>query len=221
VLFGKPGAGVGDVEAEETVEEIGMVFGQLVGEFEEGFGGVGEEFDGAVGGVVGEECVVAGAEVVADLVALFIEDVEPVGTVVAVGQWRHAVIFAVEPVEMVGKFVEDDVEAVVGVAAASEDLVPGETDFALFEMLAGDGDAFFDEFRAAEGMDHADFGCVVVNEDCADAIEVVAVAVEDEEGGLGSDRDDDFVGDFEVADAVKGAFGGDDFGDFEEALLLG
>src|SRR5689334_14961850 len=99
---------------------------------------------------------------------------------------------------MMGEFVQDDVETILRIATADEDMFPSEANFALLQMLPADWHTFFDQLGPAQRMDHADLRPFAVNEDRSHAIEVIAIGVQDEQGCLSRDRRDYFFGDLKI-----------------------
>lgn len=214
-----PAGGVDAIECAKEFVEFGVEFGHRAGLFEEGLGGDGEEFGGALTAVGIEECAAAGAFGVVEGLAFAGDDGIPLVRRDTVGQGRRSVGVAILHVDDVGKFVIDDVDAIRRGGDGLDDAAPTEADRALPPGLAdadianlpgatvgGDG---LDGSREVGGIDE-DFSC--------QGEDIDRRAAGEQDAGGGGEDDADFVVDHETVAAGDRLFGEEDL---DEAAVAG
>src|SRR6266850_1429222 len=143
ILHFKPRPRVDLVEGEKAVEKVGVELRQLLRLLKEAFRAVGEQFGAILGGFFMEKCFLPRREVATQVCQLAVEGADPPLAVCFTSKWRRASYIAVEPIEMVGKFMQHDVFAIGRVAAAVKRIVPREANLALLKDLSFDRDVFF------------------------------------------------------------------------------
>ena len=101
---------------------------QFFGQFEETFGGYGEEFGWVCGAISIQKSITIAGNLPLQLLVVFLEDTGPGDKGRGAVKDRGAIAFAGGAIELVREFVKDDIVAIVDVGGASADIVPGEND---------------------------------------------------------------------------------------------
>lgn len=209
----KPGARVDAIEFGEDGEEFGVVLSEFGRLFEERFGDDGEEFFRLFGGVRIDPGPVAVDQVLNEG-AVFLSDDRPAALERFRGERGLASHLAIEAVEMVGHFVEDDIFAIVWVLGTLENVRPGETNVAVLPGIAQDlrmamvGPSFATRPRRNVFGIELNRGKSLVQ---------IAVITGEQHHGLGGDDDFHFFGEFEAVAAGPNPLGDHDAGFADQA----
>ncbi len=125
----------------------------------------------------------------------------PLRIAIAPAEPRRAVGVALLLVELVSEFVDHHIAAIVRDGRAFERVFPGNHDLALRPGFPGKRLPFLLQHARGFGTQSLDDESARIDEDLPEVLEVVRLAIEDQQAGLRGDGDAHFVRDLEAAAA--------------------
>jgi hypothetical protein len=207
------------VELAELLVEGRMPLLKLAGPFEEKLGGNSEELGGIGGAIFVEQGFFAFDDLPLETTEFAAKDARPREVMAAMFKQRRAFAAAIFLVELMGELVEDHIVTIQRIGSALDHFVPGQDDRAGMPGFAGalGGNVVNDFTVLLLVLDQIGFG---IDEYGLKFRIVAGFAAQQQQAGLRSDGDADFVCDFETGAAFEVLLGQENLHVAEQLVLI-
>ena len=154
-----------------------------------------------------ENCVAIIFNIIAKLLIFFLQYACPGAVGGRMLKDGRVVTLAESGVNLMSKFVKDDIMGTTAIAGGALDVVPREDDGAAMPGFAEPDLRTFGDNSGCEMLNTVSDVGVGINKDRMQAGVIVSLAMEQKNAGIGGDGEFYFIGDFQAAAAFETLFG--------------